>query len=387
MGFTLYGILAALAMTALLAATYLAGRKSGLDYGSLIRFAVLAIPLALIGSRLVYCLASLPYYTETIGRPELIFVLPDGGYSMLGAMLGVIVAALITAKWRRLFSCDLLDCIALGMPTALLIERLAEPLAGMGWGYSYYSPVFSFLDSLTESMGDFAYTHPVFAYEAIAAAAILAALLVIRRKAHPGDTFLSFLLLYGCTQTVLESMLNGSHMKVIHFVKINQVGALALAVIPMVIWSQRARWARNGKRVLTAWLLAAVCILSGVVQEFSVEGADNPYFSVVIVGYVMAGLLGCTIVPWCLAWRRDGLKRILPPAIVAIIAIVAAIIDRTMDVGDHYRLVLWGIMACDLFLLGWTGMALHAEAHTADRTHHAENFGLVPPADEVSKEN
>ena len=78
MGFTLYGILAALAMAAMLAATYLAGRKSGLDYGSLIRFAVLAIPLALIGSRLVYCLASLPYYTETIGRPELIFVLPDG---------------------------------------------------------------------------------------------------------------------------------------------------------------------------------------------------------------------------------------------------------------------------------------------------------------------
>ena len=387
MGFTLYGILAALALAVLLGTTYLAGRRNGLDYGSFIRFTVLAVPLALIGSRLIYCLTSLPYYMETIGHPELILALTDGGYSMTGAMLGVIAAALLTAKWRAISGHSLLDWSAVGMPAALIIERLAEPLTGMGWGYPYYSPLFSFLDGLTEELGDFAYCHPVFAYEAIVAAAILAALLVIRRKAHPGDTFLSFLLLYGCTQTVMESMLNGGHMKVIHFVKIQQVAALVMVVIPMVIWSLRARRANHGHRVQAAWLLALVCILSGVVQEFSVEGADNPYFNVVIVGYIMAGLLACTIGPWCAVWRGDGLARILPPAIVAVIAIVAAVIDRTLDVGDHYRLVLWGIMACDLFLLGWTGMALRAEAHAADRARIADKYGLVPPVNGATKEN
>lgn len=360
MGFTHYGILAALAFAVLLGAAYLAGRKNGLDYGSFVRFSVLAVPLALVCSRLVYCLTSLPYYTETIGHPELILAVTDGGYSMLGAMLGVIAAALITAKMRGVPQHSFLDWVAFGLPAALIVERLAEPLCGMGWGYPYYSPLFSFLDGLTENMGDFAFTHPVFAYEAVTAAAILIALLLIRRRARPGDTFLSFLLLYGCTQTVLESMLNGGHMKVIHFVKINQVGALVMTVIPMVIWSIRARKAGNGKRVLTSWLLAVVCILSGVVQEFSVEGADNPYFNVVIVGYIMAGLLAGAIIPWCTMWRKDGLRRILPPAIASSIAIAAAIIDRTLDVGDHYRLVLWGIMACDLFLLGWTGMSLRS---------------------------
>lgn len=364
MGFTLYGILAALALAALLAVTGLAGRKNGLSLADVLHFAVLAVPLALIGSRLVYIAATLSYYTETIGQPWLIFALRDGGYAMTGAMLGVIAAAALASKWRGVPCRTLLDALAIGMPVALIIARLAEPLAGMGWGYPYYSPLFFFLDGLTENMGDYAYTHPVFAYEAIAAAAILVALVFIRRKAREGDVFLSFLLLWGCSQTVLESLLNGGHMKVIHFVKVQQIAAMVMAVIPLVIWSLRAAKNGHGKRVLASWMLAVVCILSGVVQEFSVEGADNPYFNVVTVGYVMAGLLACTIGPWCGMWRRDGLKRILPPAIAAVIAIVAAVIDRTMDVGDHYRLVLWGIMACDMFLLGWTGMSLRQAAYT-----------------------
>jgi len=364
MGFTLYGAFAALALAAMLAVTCGAGRKQGLDYGSFIRFSLLTIPLALLCSRLVYCLSSLPYYTETIGHPELMLMLRDGGYSMLGAMLGVIAAALIAARWRGIPGQVMLDWVAVGIPAGLFIARLAEPLAGMGWGYPYYSPLFYFLDGLTENMGDFACTHPVFAYEAIAAAAMLIALLCIR-KGEPGDRFLSFLLLYGCTQTVLESMLNGGHMKVIHFVKINQVAALVMAVIPLIIWSLRASRNGHGKRVLASWLLAVVCILSGVVQEFSVEGADNPYFNVVIVGAIIAGVLAAATVSWCIAWRRDGMKRILPVILVSLIAIAAAVIDRVTDVGDHYRLVLWGIMTCDMFLLAWTGFSLR---HAAQAT-------------------
>ena len=364
MGFTLYGAFAALALALTLSATYGAGRKQGQDYGCFIRFAVVAVPLALLVSRLVYCLTSLPYYTETIGHPELILALRDGGYSMVGAMLGLIAAALIAAKWCGVSGWQMLDWVAIGLPAGIFVARLAEPFAGMGWGYPYYSPLFSFLDGLTENMGDFAYTHPVFAYEAIAALAIVIALLCLRGKGRPGDAFLSFLLLYGCSQTVLESLLNGGHMKVIHFVKVQQVAAMVMTLIPLILWSLRASRAGHGKRVLASWLLAVVCILSGVVQEFSVEGADNPYFNVVIVGYVMAGLLAAAIAFWCAMWRRDGMRRILPPAIVAAIAIAAAIIDRVTDVGDHYRLVLWGIMACDLFLLGWTGFSLRHAAQT-----------------------
>ena len=59
MGLTNYGMLAALAMAALLGVTFLAGRKRGVGYGSFIRFAVLALPLAFLCSRLLFCLCLL----------------------------------------------------------------------------------------------------------------------------------------------------------------------------------------------------------------------------------------------------------------------------------------------------------------------------------------
>ncbi len=361
MFFTLYGALAAVAMAALLGTTWLAGRRHGVSYGSFIRFCACAIPLAFLCSRAVYCLSSTAYYLEELAtpHPELMLQVRDGGYSMLGAMLGVILAALVTEKWQKLPAGTLLDAAALGMPVAIIIERLAEPLCDMGWGKWYQSPVFSFLEEMTEGM------HPVFLYEAITAAAILAAMLYLsRRLTRRGDLLLAFLLLYGCAQTVLESMLDSSHMKVIHFVRINQVAAIVMAVIPLILWSIRyaKTSAGNTQRIASSWVLAAVCILSGVVQEFGVEGAENPYFNVVIVGAVLAGLLAAAAAWWCISWRSAGMKRILPVGAAALLAVGLAVLDRVTDVGDQRLLVLYGIMAADLFLLGWMGFAFRQAA-------------------------
>lgn len=355
MGFTLYGLLAALAMASLLGVSFLAGYRRGVTYGSIIRFAVLALPLSFVLSRVVYCLSSISYYFETTGHPELMLQVRDGGYTMLGAMLGVILAAVLTARWQKIHVGAMLDTVAVGMPVALIIARLAEAHRDMGWGYQYTSPVFSFLDNLCDSL------HPVFAYEAIAAALILAVLLVIRRMACRGDVFLSFLLLYGCTQTVLESMLDTNHMMVL-FVHISQVAALLMALLPLILWSIRyPRSDRSAKlRLASAWALAIASIASALVQEINVTGADR---TAAIAPFVPL-LLGAAMVFWCVMWRKAGLARLIPAIIASVLACAAIIIDQTELVGDHYLLALWGIMALDMFLLCWTGFALRAAAQT-----------------------
>lgn len=358
MSFTLYGVLAALALAAMLCITGLAGRKKGLTYGALVRFAVLAVPLALICSRLVYVLASLSYYTETIGHPELMLSLRDGGYSMLGALLGVLLAAFIAAKWCKLPASTLLDATAIGMPVALFIARLAEPLSSMGlteigWGYDYSSPIFSFLDELCDGL------HPVFAYEAAAAALMLILLLFIRRSAREGDVFLSFALLFGCSQTVLESMLSTKHMMFL-FMHITQVAVLIMALIPLIIWSIRyPRPNRSAKlRLGAAWALAITNLASALVQEINVTGADR---TAAVAPFVPV-LLAAGTVFWCVAWRKDGLVRLIPVVLTSIVTIAAMILDLNGLAGDHYLLVLWGIMACDMFMLAWTGLTLRKAA-------------------------
>ncbi|MBR3763720.1 MAG: prolipoprotein diacylglyceryl transferase [Clostridia bacterium] len=366
MSFTIYGLMAGIALAVLFIVARLFCLKA-VNAGQFLRFTVLAVSLALVGSRLVYVLSSISYYTETIGHPEMIFALRDGGYSMMGAMAGVLLAAFIAEKWGHLPTFTLLDAVVPGMAMALILARPAEPFTDMGWGYPYYSPLFFFLDSWTESMGDFAQTHPVFFYEALTALVILAVLLLLRRTEAgklPGDSLLTFLLLYGATQALWESMLNGGHMVVIHFVKINQIAALVMLLIPLAVWSVRLARMPHYRRCISAdWALAVVCILSAVVQEFSVEGADNPYFSVVLVGGIMAGLLGLTTLLRSLAWKRSGFVALLPVIIPAVIAIAAAVIDRATDVGDHYRLVLWGIMACDMAILVAIGLRQRAIAN------------------------
>ena len=356
--FTLYGALAALSMAALLAVSCLVLHKKGAGYDAFIRFSVLAIPFAFLGSRITFCLSNLAYYLETIGDAALMLHVLDGGASMTGAMAGVILAAVIAAKWSRQPVGLMLDAAAFGMPLALIIERLAEPLCELGWGKYLQSSAFSFMADLTQGM------HPVFAYEAIVAAGIGAAMVLYFRKhkAPNGDALGAFLVLYGCCQTVLESLRNDGHMKVIHFVRINQVAAIVMAAAVLVVWSIRC-WRAGGKReAIVSWVLSAVCIGFGVVQEFAADGDENPYFSLTLVSGLLAAALVIASFVWFLTWRKHGPRSADMVPAVALLATVMLLIERTIDTGDHRLFFVYGIMAANLYIIGHMAFALRRRA-------------------------
>ena len=351
--FTLYGVLAALSLAALLAISCLVLMKKGTNYGAFIRFAVLCVPFAFLGSRVAFCLSNLSYYLETIAMPEMMLHVLDGGASMTGAMVGVILAAVIAAKWCKQPVGTMLDAAAFGMPVALIIERLAEPLCEMGWGKYFQSSAFDFMYDLTQGM------HPVFAYEALVAGLILAAMVLYFRKhaARPGDALGFFLVLYGCTQTVLESLRNDGHMKVIHFVRINQVAAITMAAIVLIWWSIRC-FRNGGKReAMISWVTTAVCIGFGVVQEFAADGDENPYFSLTLVSGLLAAALVIVCVAWFLLWKKHDKGAVNIPCTAAITAL-ALLIERTIDTGDHRLFFVYGIMAANLYIIGHMAFAL-----------------------------
>ena len=360
--FTLYGGLSALSLAALLAVSCLVLMRRGHGYGSFIRFAVLCVPFALLGSRLVFCLANLSYYVETIQAPAMMLQLQDGGASITGALLGVILAAVVAARWARIPAGAMLDAAAFGMPLALVIERLAEPLCEMGWGSDVLSPVFDFLYDLTDGM------HPVYLYEAVAALLIGVALFVFfrSREVVPGDVLGAFLVLYGCSQTVLESLRGDGHMIVIHFVRINQIAAIVMAVTMLVIWAVRCLKDGGNRKAFTSWALALVCILFGVVQEFAADGDENPYFSYTLVATILAVALLAAALIWFLTWRRDHAVRASVGLGSAIVAALLLLIERTADVGDHRLFFVYGVMAANLLIIGCMAFALRRDAATEE---------------------
>ena len=92
---TPYGLTAAGAMLLLLLLTGLSCRRKGIPYRTFITFGALSLPLAFLLSRLTFTLSNIPLYVNTLSNPLLMLHFWDGGASLLGALLGVLLAGCI----------------------------------------------------------------------------------------------------------------------------------------------------------------------------------------------------------------------------------------------------------------------------------------------------
>ena len=128
-----YGATLALSALVFLAACRLLRRGRAAD-GTLHYFALFGLPLGLICARALYCLANIGYFTETVAQPWLMLRFWDGGYSLMGMLLGLGLAALLAARVVGMSYGAVLDEIC--APTALLIAgvRAAERFTDLGVG-------------------------------------------------------------------------------------------------------------------------------------------------------------------------------------------------------------------------------------------------------------
>lgn len=262
----------------------------------------MSLLLAFLLSRLTFALSNIPLYVNTLSNPLLMLRFWDGGASLLGALLGVLLAGWLTGRIRRESVGRLMDAIAFGAPLAIAVERIGEGCFDeiMGMGKGIETEWLAFLGNLTGG------NHPVFLYEAAAMVVLFVVVLLAQRKKHPeGDTMALFLLLYGCVQVVLESLRNDSHMLLIHFVRVNQVGALVLAVAVIIRWTVTAVRGKTctGKKAGLLWALIIISIGLGIGMEFAVDRLGEPLLS-----YGMMAL-ALVLIAWCgLRFRRMANK-------------------------------------------------------------------------------
>lgn len=287
---TSYGMMAALALAALLLVAGGYCRQARVPYSAFIRLCVLSIPLSFLLSRLFFALTALGC-RDVFSSPVQMLYFRDGGASITGAFAGVILAAFLTSRWQHVSCATLLDGIALGAPVALMLERLAEPSQQLGLGRYVDAEALQFLGSLTYGR------HPVYLYETIVAGLILLALLMFLRKDNrrPGDVLLTFMTLYGCTQTLLESLRDDQHM-VIYFIRINQITAIIMAAIAFILWLIRWRRAGAGKPwIIGACVLTTLCLVQGVIQEFAVDSNPNLLLEYAIMAACLTVIAGVSL--------------------------------------------------------------------------------------------
>lgn len=209
-----------------------------------------------------------------------------GGFALMGAFLGCTLAACLTrilCLQRNLP--EMLDALSLGGCAGIVVGRLSALFNATDRGQvlanfrslPIASPVSNAVSGAVE------YRLATFALQSIAAFVLFVILAVFYLrgqkggKLRDGDTCLIFLMLYGCTQVVLDSTRYDSlFFRSNGFVSVVQVlGALGLA-LAVVVFARRMVKARGFRAWnIFLWLLIALALTGAGYMEYYVQRRGN----------------------------------------------------------------------------------------------------------------
>lgn len=263
-----FGLYAALGMAVAMIALAMLLRRAKWPKGAAALTGALAIVCGFIVSRLFFC-----FMDQGLGGPvplRGVLLVTGGGYSMMGALLGACAGAIFAAKIMKRKPAALLDLLAPAFMLFVACERLGE---GYIDDFGISRPLLGELlkGSFLAIEGDYDWTLATYLIESFAALVLALALLrdVSRKDRRAGNTFLLFLLLFGASQVILESLRFDQHMH-LSFVGLQQVIAMLLLAAGVVVLALRRMKDKRGL-ALAALILLPVAAGIGVGLEFAID--------------------------------------------------------------------------------------------------------------------
>ena len=263
-----FGLYVALGLVLGLVVLALLMRKEKWRDGTAALTGVLAMCLGFAVSRLFFGLMD-----DSLGRIMPLWAMlrvHTGGYSMIGALLGACMGGILAARLMKKQPARLLDLLAPALLLFVACERLGE-------GYiEDFGVSRTLTDSLLEGTfltveGDYGWRLATYHLESFTALVLSLVLLWdLTRKRRAGDTFVLFLLLYGATQVLLESLRYDQHMTVKAFVKLQQIMDMLLLGAGVILLAVR-RWKTRRGLALAAVIALAAAVGVGVAIEFMID--------------------------------------------------------------------------------------------------------------------
>ena len=258
-----------------------------------------ALILSLLLSRVIYWYCHIEQFSSF---PEAISDWNSGSYALPGVILGVWLAALIVSKLKLVQRPGrLLDAVAPGLCLSFAFIRLSELFnSACRSRITVRLPLFQrlpFAVASTDSSGTVKYSLAVFflSFLLLLAVTVLLVRFYLRYRRYPmrdgsrvnGNVFRMFLLLWGATECLIDSLrydsclMHFTYLKALNpyaqFVSVSQVFA-ALAILCILIRFTRIR-ARSGGftgKMALAWLLYLVSLFgAGFLGEYRVQRSAN----------------------------------------------------------------------------------------------------------------
>lgn len=277
--------------------------KQGLQKRIIAVFFLLAVPLALLFGRLIFCLVRFDtIFFDEIGEYSGMgdcFYPEANGFSVIGVFLGALLSSILTSRIYKIKPNRLLDQVA--APAALLfaLARLLEPLNGQGYGEIVEAPFPQFFPfSLVNEMGDRVLS--ISFLEALLALAVFLYLVIFRKRLDaPALKTVFFMVFFTLSQIIPESLRRDDVLFIFIFARVTHVGYMLFFTGTAVYIG----WLRL-KQCRKAGIIAFECALTllGVAVCILCEFAlDKTNYSKLMIYLVMASTLALMAL---FTWRR-----------------------------------------------------------------------------------
>lgn len=310
--FYLYGLFISLGALAYLLGTHFFAKKRGFVGKFVLYYGAWLLPISWFFARLFYVLIRMGYFANTISRPSAMMDFFQGGYSMVGALVGMIVASFGFCRVHKLSFGGWMDVAVAPLGLFLAFARFGETFTlnigrgkTVGEGLLSRLPFFVIDDFAGTPYGG-AYSLAVFRYEAVAGVVLflLAIILFFSKafsaKARKGDLALLVLSVFGTFQVLFESLRDDGHM-LWGFVRMSQVLSIFFPVVAGVVFTHRAikekKWSRQW---LISWLAVLAGIGIGIYEEFQIDVSPNLAKEYLI----MLGALVILLLGVCWMWHK-----------------------------------------------------------------------------------
>ncbi len=277
------GLCACIGTLVLFLVMLLLSGKRGVKPTSVCLMSILGMVFGIVAARALYCLVNLSDFLETYENWLLTLRFFDGGFSIAGLLLGLLLAVCLTAAITRENLAELMDILCVPVGLLFCALYLGQQDSGLGIGRivneGFATKTFPWL-FLCERMGvNVEYRLLVYLYQAIAAIAIAAAMIPLylhwqrSNGFRAGEAAMVSLAVYGAVMVVLESLRDDGHMLII-FLRIGQVVAALLPVVTVAVFAgcYRRLHGKADHKVIAAWVAIVIFIAGIVVLEFALDG-------------------------------------------------------------------------------------------------------------------
>lgn len=237
-------------------------KRCGVSQNDVLWFAMLGIPLGLFCARLVFCL----YHFDEIRYSGIgyIFRLDYGGFTVIGASLGLALAGWITKRITRAPFVRLMDAVLPGILIVLAMERFGEGATENGTGLEVSVHALQFFPLARPGIYEGMSTYAVHMFEGMTA--LIAGMYTQMLTAAPGRAAGSGVILAAAGQIVWESIRKDDRM-MFDMASLLMIYCAIVLFAVLMICLLRLDWPWSGKGiVLGGFLLLAV--ITGAFQFF-----------------------------------------------------------------------------------------------------------------------